>query len=96
MPEGTQGVVRALSRLAVDPDLAIAWQLVGSRALLLSVPFVLYGIFRYLFLVYSADRGGDPTRTIFTDVPLLITGGLWAALCTAAILFGKTWLAILA
>lgn len=68
-------------------------ELVGSRALLLSVPFVLYGIFRYLFLVYSSDRGGDPTRTIFTDVPLLVTGGCWALLCTALILCGKRWLA---
>lgn len=64
-------------------------QLVGSRALLLSVPLVLYGIFRYLYLVYHADSGGDPTRTVFSDIPLLITGGLWGLLCTTVILYGK-------
>jgi len=62
--------------------------LVGSRLLILSVPLVLYGIFRYLYLVYHSDSGGDPTRTVFTDVPLLITGALWGALCTVVILFG--------
>jgi 4-hydroxybenzoate polyprenyltransferase len=64
-------------------------ELIGSRLMLLSVPLVLYGIFRYLYLVYHVDSGGDPTRTIFTDVPLLVTGGLWGALCTAVILFGE-------
>ena len=77
--------------------------LVGSRLMILSVPLVLYGIFRYLYLVYhwgATDRdasgeragssGGDPTRTVFTDVPILITGVLWGALCTVIILFGDS------
>ena len=64
-------------------------ELIGSRLMILSVPLVLYGIFRYLYLVYHADSGGDPTRTIFTDVPLLVTGALWGALCTVVILFGE-------
>jgi len=65
-------------------------QLVGSRALILSVPLVLYGIFRYLYLVYHSETGGNPTRTVFTDIPLLITGGLWGILCIIIILFGKS------
>lgn len=66
-------------------------ELVGSRAMIVTVPFVLYGIFRYLYLVYQADShsGGDPTKTIFTDVPLLITGGLWGILSMLVIFFGK-------
>ncbi len=67
-------------------------ELVGSRAMLLSVPLVLYGIFRYLYLVYHDARGGDPTRTVFTDVPILVTGGLWGVLCMLVILFGKRWI----
>ena len=66
-------------------------ELVGSRALILSVPLVLYGIFRYLYLVYHAESGGDPTRTVFTDVPLLITGALWGILCMTIILFGNNF-----
>ncbi|MFO8072160.1 MAG: decaprenyl-phosphate phosphoribosyltransferase [Polyangia bacterium] len=69
--------------------------LVGSRLLLFSVPFVLYGIFRYLYLVYHGSSGGDPTRTVLTDIPMLVNGALWAALCTAVILFGdEIWLAL--
>jgi 4-hydroxybenzoate polyprenyltransferase len=64
-------------------------ELVGSRLLLLTVPFVLYGIFRYLYLVYHAEAGGDPTRTVFTDVPLLITGVGWGAMCITVIVFGR-------
>lgn len=63
--------------------------IVGSRLLLLSVPFVLYCIFRYLYLVYQvATDDGDHTRTIFTDAPMLISGSLWGILCTAIVLFG--------
>jgi len=63
--------------------------LVGTRWLVLSVPLVLYAIFRYLYLVYHAKSGDDPTRTAFTDAPLLITGAAWGVLCTAVILFGE-------
>jgi len=69
-------------------------ELIGSRLLIFSVPLVLYGIFRYLYLVYHADSGGDPTRTIFTDAPLLVTGALWGALCTVVILFGEELLEV--
>lgn len=63
--------------------------LVGSRAMLLTVPLVLYGIFRYLYLVYHVESGGDPTKTVFSDLPLLITGALWGMLSILAIFFGK-------
>lgn len=69
--------------------------MVGSRLLIFSVPFVLYGIFRYLYLVYHDKSGGDPTKTVFSDIPLLLTGGMWAILCTVVILFGQQLVDIL-
>ena len=42
-----------------------------------TVPFVLYGIFRYLYLVHQQGGGGNPTRTLLTDLPLVATIGLW-------------------
>jgi 4-hydroxybenzoate polyprenyltransferase len=63
--------------------------LVGSRMLVLSVPLVLYGIFRYLYLVYHTQGGGDPTRAVFTDGPMLATGFVWAGLCLSIILWGR-------
>ena len=49
----------------------------GTQNLIYTVPFVLYGIFRYLYLVDKKSEGGDPTKTILTDGPLLINVLLW-------------------
>jgi 4-hydroxybenzoate polyprenyltransferase len=48
-----------------------------TKGLLLTVPFVLYGIFRYLYLVYQKDQGGDPTQNVLTDPGLIINICLW-------------------
>jgi 4-hydroxybenzoate polyprenyltransferase len=43
-----------------------------------TLPFVLYGIFRYLYLVHRKEQGGSPTDVLLTDRPLLIAVFLWA------------------
>ncbi len=50
---------------------------VGSYNLLYSVPFVIYGIFRYLYLIHRHSRGGDPAQLVFTDRSLLIAIACW-------------------
>jgi 4-hydroxybenzoate polyprenyltransferase len=55
--------------------------------LYMTVPFVLYGLFRYLFLVHHKTGGGDPSRTLFTDLPLACTVVLWAA-TSAFVIYG--------
>ncbi|MCK4233537.1 decaprenyl-phosphate phosphoribosyltransferase [candidate division WOR-3 bacterium] len=50
----------------------------GTRLLGLTVPFVIYGIFRYLYLVHREEEGGSPEKTLFTDKPLLIDIILWS------------------
>lgn len=57
--------------------------------LLLTVPFVLYGIFRFLYQVYHKNGGGDPSRTLVTDGPLLFNILLWGAVC-GIIVYGAT------
>ena len=42
-----------------------------NHAMMLTVPFVVYAIFRYLFLVHRRDLGGSPEVLLFSDVPLL-------------------------
>jgi 4-hydroxybenzoate polyprenyltransferase len=49
--------------------------------LLVTLPFVLYGIFRYLYLVYHKNYGGDPSRTLVSDGPLLVTIVFWVLAC---------------
>ena len=58
----------------------------GSRALLLTMPFVLYGVFRYLYLVYQQGQGGDPTQNLLADRPTLVNLCLWA-LAVAAVIY---------
>lgn len=54
-----------------------------SSAMMLTIPFVLYGIFRYLYLVHRHLRGGSPEQVLLTDIPLLIDVLLWVV--TAAL-----------
>jgi 4-hydroxybenzoate polyprenyltransferase len=54
--------------------------------LVLTVPFVVYGIFRYLYLVHQQGHGESPTEVFLTDRPLLADVGLWV-LTVVAILF---------
>lgn len=49
----------------------------GGRSLLITVPFVLFGIFRYLYLVYQRTDERNPTEMILRDVPFLINVALW-------------------
>jgi 4-hydroxybenzoate polyprenyltransferase len=43
-----------------------------------TLPFVLYGIFRYLYLVHQKEQGGSPADILATDRPLLVAVALWA------------------
>lgn len=45
--------------------------------LMLTIPFVCYGVFRYLFLVYQKSEGGDPAKLLFRDIPLVLSGLLY-------------------
>lgn len=51
----------------------------GSKSLLYTTPFVLYGLFRYYYLVHQKQTGGDPTSEFLADAPLLVNVFLWAA-----------------
>jgi uncharacterized membrane protein len=49
----------------------------GTSKLIYTIPFVLYGIFRYLYLVHQKEEGGRPTEIILTDKPMIINICLW-------------------
>ncbi|MCA1809418.1 MAG: decaprenyl-phosphate phosphoribosyltransferase [Kiritimatiellia bacterium] len=50
----------------------------GTHQLYLTIPFVVFGVFRYLDLVYNHDCGGQPEELLLTDTPLLINLALFA------------------
>ena len=56
----------------------------GTSNLIFTVPFVLYGIFRYLYLVHKKGEGGNPENILVSDIPLMADIFLWAA--TAALI----------
>jgi len=58
---------------------------VGSERLIYTIPCVLYGIFRYLYLVHQKGEGGDPDRIIIADRPFLVNALIWTAIAAAAV-----------
>jgi 4-hydroxybenzoate polyprenyltransferase len=58
----------------VDPGTVEKFQ---THQLIWTVPFVVYGIFRYLYLVYQKNLGGRPEMILLNDRPILVAVALW-------------------
>jgi 4-hydroxybenzoate polyprenyltransferase len=43
-----------------------------NHAMMLTIPFVVYGVFRYMYLIYVKEEGGAPEMLLYTDLPLLL------------------------
>jgi len=71
----TASTLIAYTVFTTSPDTA---QRLGTSRLVFTVPFVLYGIFRYLYLVHQRLGGGSPAEMLLTDRPLLLCVALWA------------------
>jgi hypothetical protein len=48
-----------------------------NHLMMLTIPFVAYGIFRYLFLSLTMNEGGSPEEVLLKDKPLIITIVAW-------------------
>ena len=64
----------------------LAPNLPANHAMMLTIPLVLYGIFRYLFLIYHRNMGGSPEEILLRDVPMLVNMALWLASAAAILL----------
>lgn len=60
----------------------------GTYELIYTVPFVLYGIFRYLYLIHRKSEGGSPETLILKDKPLLFDVFLWVV-TVVVIVYGR-------
>lgn len=58
-----------------------------TKYFIFTIPFVIYGIFRYLYLVHKKDMGESPTQTLLRDWPLLFTVTVWGSICMLLIYF---------
>jgi 4-hydroxybenzoate polyprenyltransferase len=59
-----------------------------SKALMATIPFVIFGVFRYLLLVHRDDLGEEPEQVLLTDVPIMVDVALWIA--TAGLILALT------
>jgi len=62
----------------------------GTSALIYTLPFVLYGILRYLYLIFQRNEIGDPTDIVYKDPALIVDVLLWLVVC-AAIIYGSSF-----
>jgi 4-hydroxybenzoate polyprenyltransferase len=56
-----------------------------TNHLIYSSPFVLFGLFRYLYLIYEKGKGGAPEKVLVSDVPLGVALILWILTCVLVI-----------
>jgi len=61
----------------------------GTHAMLLTVPSVMYGMFRYIYLIYHLKKGEDPTRAITRDIPTIINLIIWILLSVLVVSYGS-------
>ena len=65
-----------------------AQNLPENNLMMLTIPFVVYGIFRYLLLVNVQNAGGAPEELVLTDWPLMVTVLLWGATAVTILYLG--------
>ena len=70
----TAGALVSYALYTMSPEVI---EKLGTKYLNLTIPFVIYGMLRYLYLIYKKDGGGNPTSTVLGDIPLLIACALW-------------------
>jgi 4-hydroxybenzoate polyprenyltransferase len=80
----TASTLLAYAFYTISPDTVRRF---NTEDLIFTVPFPLYGIFRYLYLVHRRDGGGNPSELLLTDRPLLVCVALWGA-AVILILYG--------
>jgi 4-hydroxybenzoate polyprenyltransferase len=84
----TASTLLAYAFYTVSPETVAKF---GTDRLGLTLPFPLYGIFRYLYLVHQKEGGGSPAEMLLTDRPLLVCVALWAV-TVALIIYGPAYL----
>lgn len=60
-----------------------------TPSLVYTIPFVVYGVFRYLYLIWEREQGGNPSRTFYRDLPILLTTLGWLVTVVVVIYAGR-------
>ena len=83
----TSATVLAYSIYTITPETVAKFE---GRPLYLTIPFVLYGIFRYLYLMYAEDKGGNPSEHLLRDRATLANVVLWALAVVAILIWPRS------
>jgi 4-hydroxybenzoate polyprenyltransferase len=83
----TASTVTAYALYTMSPDTVAKFH---TRWLPLTLPFVLYGVFRYLYLLYRRELGGNPSDLLLSDRALLINTVLWMV-ALLLVVYGPVW-----
>ena len=84
----TASAVVSYALYAVAPETVAKYH---TQGLIYTIPLVLFGIFRYLYLMYQRPGERNPTETILRDPPFVINIMVWG-LAVVSIVYGRKWL----
>jgi 4-hydroxybenzoate polyprenyltransferase len=84
----TASAVVSYALYAVAPETVAKYH---TQGLIYTIPLVLFGIFRYLYLMYQRPGERNPTETILRDPPFVINIVVWG-LAVVSIVYGRKWL----
>jgi 4-hydroxybenzoate polyprenyltransferase len=81
----TASAITAYALYTMSPETVAKFQ---TQLLPVTLPFVLYGIFRYLYLLYRRQLGGNPSELFLNDRPLLVNTLSWMLAVILILYFG--------
>ena len=85
IPMVTGATILAYALYTVDAHTQLV---LGTTAMLLTLPFVIYGLLRYIYIIYHLKIGADPTETVISDIPTIINLFLWVVSSLIIVKFG--------
>lgn len=77
----------ALNPEFIDLFSPLSYSVSEAKYLMATVPIVIYGVMRYLYIIYEKKEGESPERVLLTDVPLLSTVLLWLVIVILVIYY---------
>jgi len=80
----TSGSLLSYALYTMSPEVT---EKLGAPHLNLTIPFVIYGLLRYLYLVYNKGQGGDTATTLLRDLPLQLACLFWVITLSAVLYF---------